>query len=68
MHSHSRAGLAVSCLKNGLEIFIQDSAMFHNRISYHDWQGMSNNAEESKSISKDLGNNNVMILKNHGLL
>ena len=35
MHSHSRAGLAVSCLKNGLEILIQDSAMFHNRISYH---------------------------------
>ena len=35
MHSHSRAGLAVSCLKNGLEILIQD---------------------------------NVMILRNHGLL
>jgi len=68
MHSHSRAGLAVSCLKNGLEILIQDSAMFHNRISYHDWEGMSTNAEECKSISNDLGKNNVMILRNHGLL
>ncbi|MDC6448476.1 class II aldolase/adducin family protein, partial [Alphaproteobacteria bacterium] len=68
MHSHSRVGLAVSCLKNGLEILIQDSAMFHNRISYHDWKGMSNNLEECKSITEDLGENNVMILRNHGLL
>jgi len=68
MHSHSRAGLAVSCLKNGLEILIQDSAMFHNRVSYHDWQGMSTSVKECKSISNDLGNNNVMILRNHGLL
>ena len=55
MHSHSRAGLAISCLKNGLEILIQDSAMFHNRLSYHDWKGMSTNTEECKSISEDLG-------------
>jgi ribulose-5-phosphate 4-epimerase/fuculose-1-phosphate aldolase len=68
MHSHSRAGLAVSCLKSGLEILIQDSAMFHKRISYHDWQGMSNSTEECKSITEDLGKNNVMILRNHGLL
>ena len=68
MHSHSRAGLAISCLKDGLEILIQDSAMFHKRISYHDWQGMSTNLDECQSISKDLGNNNIMILKNHGLL
>ena len=68
MHSHSRSGLAVSCLKNGLEIFIQDSAMFHNRISYHDWEGMSTNTEESDSLARDLGNNNTMILRNHGLL
>ncbi|MBD1147714.1 class II aldolase/adducin family protein [Pelagibacterales bacterium SAG-MED31] len=68
MHSHSRSGLAVSCLKNGLEILIQDSAMFHKKISYHDWQGMSTSAEECETISKDLGNNNTMILRNHGLL
>ena len=68
MHSHSRSGLAISCLKDGLEILIQDSAMFHNRISYHDWEGMSTSTEECESISKDLGRNNTMILRNHGLL
>ena len=68
MHSHSRAGLAISCLKNGLEILIQDSAMFYNNIAYHDWVGMSTNTEECQSILDDLGKNNVMILRNHGLL
>jgi len=68
IHSHSRAGLAISCLKNGLEILIQDSAMFHNKISYHDWEGMSTSTEECETLSKDLGNNNTMILRNHGLL
>ncbi len=68
MHSHSRSGLAVSCLETGLDILIQDSAMFHNSVSYHDWQGMSTSTEECKSLLGDLGNNNVMILRNHGLL
>lgn len=68
MHLHSQSGLAVSCLKDGLEILIQDAAMFHKRISYHDWQGMSTSTKECESLSKDLGKNNVMILRNHGLL
>jgi len=68
MHSHSRSGIAVSCLKNGLEILTQDSAMFHNRVSYHDWEGMSTSLNECEKISSDLGNNKIMILRNHGLL
>ena len=68
MHSHSRSGLAVSCLIDGLEILIQDSAMFHNRVSYHDWKGISTSTKECESIAKDLDINNTMILRNHGLL
>ena len=68
MHTHSRAGLAISCLKGGLKPSIQDASIFHNRVSYHDWQGMSTNKDECKKISSNLGNNNVMILRNHGLL
>ena len=68
MHTHSRAGLAISCLKIGLEPIIQDAAMFHNRVSYHDWEGMATSTEECDSIARDLGKNNTMILRNHGLL
>ena len=68
MHTHSRAGLAISCLKMGLEPIIQDAAMFHNRVSYHEWEGMSTNTDECQRLSESLGNNKVMILRNHGLL
>ena len=68
MHTHSRAGLAISCLKKGLEPIIQDSAIFHNRMSYLEWEGMSTNTEECERLSKSLGHNKAMILRNHGLL
>ena len=68
MHTHSRAGLAISSLKKGLNPMIQDAAIFYNRVSYHDWEGMSTNEEECERLSKSLGKNNVMILRNHGLL
>ena len=47
---------------------IQDSAIFYNRISYHEWEGMSTDIEECNRLSKSLGDNKVMILRNHGLL
>ena len=68
MHTHSRAGLAVSCFEVGLQPMIQDAAIFYNRVSYHDWEGMSTESEECERLSKSLGKNNVMILRNHGLL
>ena len=68
MHTHSRAGLAVSCFEDGLQPNIQDAAIFYNRVSYHDWEGMSTESEECERLSKSLGKNNVMILRNHGLL
>ena len=68
MHTHTRAGLAISCLKDGLNPIFQDAAIFHDRVSYHDWQGMSTEVEECKDIAKNLGKNKVMILRNHGLL
>ena len=68
MHTHSRAGLAIACLEDGLTPMIQDAAVFHNRVSYHDWEGMSTDREECERLSKSLGNNKVMILRNHGLL
>ena len=63
MHTHSRAGLAVSCFENGLTPMIQDAAFLYNRVSYHDWEGMSTEQEECEHLSKSLGNNKVMILK-----
>ena len=68
MHTHSRAGLAISCFEEGLKPMIQDAAIFYNRVSYHEWEGMSTERDECERLSKSLGDNKVMILKNHGLL
>lgn len=68
MHAHSRAGLAISCLSDGLIPMIQDSAIFYKRISYHSWEGMSTDQNECNRLAKSLGKNNSMILRNHGLL
>ncbi len=68
MHTHSRAGLAVSCLSEGLIPMIQDAAIFYKRVSYHQWEGMSTELDECERIAKSLGDNKVMILRNHGLL
>ncbi len=68
MHTHSRAGLAISSLKEGLIPMVQDSAIFYNRVSYHDWEGMSTDESECKRLSNSLGDNKVLVLRNHGLL
>lgn len=67
-HTHTVAGMAVSCLKDGLLPLTQHSLRFYNRISYHDWEGIATNLDERERLVADLGSNFNMILRNHGLL
>jgi ribulose-5-phosphate 4-epimerase/fuculose-1-phosphate aldolase len=68
MHSHSRGGQAVSCLKDGLLPLSQESMMFFEQIAYHDYEGISDDVSESDRLAADLGSFNQMILRNHGLI
>ena len=67
LHTHTVAGVAVSSLKCGL---LQNSqtALRWGRIAYHDFQGVAVNLAERKSLVDDLGNSEIMILRNHGLV
>jgi ribulose-5-phosphate 4-epimerase/fuculose-1-phosphate aldolase len=67
IHTHSRAGMAVSALKCGLMPLTQTAMRFHP-VAYHDYQGVAIDLEERKTLASDLGNAEVMILHNHGLL
>jgi len=67
-HTHTVAGMGVSCLKEGLLPMTQHSLRFYNRISYHDWEGVATNLDERQRLVRDLGENNNMILRNHGVL
>ena len=68
IHTHTRASMAVSCMKAGLLPLTQTSGRFYNRISYHDFEGPAVNREERARLIADLGANDVMMLRNHGTL
>lgn len=68
LHTHTRAGIAVSCLEDGLLHINQHSAMFYGRVAYHDYEGIALDLDERSRLERDLGDKPVMILRNHGLL
>ncbi|HAD88469.1 MAG TPA: class II aldolase [Rhodospirillaceae bacterium] len=68
IHTHTNAGMAVSAQKGGLLPLNQKSMMFYNRVTYHDYEGISNDIDERDRLVADLGNHHSMILRNHGLL
>ena len=67
-HTHTVAGIAVSCLKVGLLPLTQHSMRFYGRIAYHDWEGPATNLDERERLVADLGPHDAMVLRNHGLL
>lgn len=69
IHSHTVAGMAVSALAgNGLLPLTQHAMMFHERIAFHDYESFASEEEERARIAADLGDRDVMILRNHGML
>jgi ribulose-5-phosphate 4-epimerase/fuculose-1-phosphate aldolase len=68
LHTHSLYGVAVSAHKEGLLPISQTSLFPQMGLSYHDYEGVALNAEEKPRLVADLGTNNFMILRNHGLL
>ncbi|WP_442486709.1 class II aldolase/adducin family protein [Halomonas litopenaei] len=68
LHSHSVAGVAVSCLEQGLEPLNQWAMQFYRRIGYHDYEGIALDLDERERLVRDLGKHMSMILRQHGLL
>jgi len=68
IHTHTRAGMAVSALAEGLLPLNQKSLTFHERVGYHDYEGLAFNLEERDRLFRDLGPHKALILRNHGLL
>lgn len=68
IHTHTRAGMAVSAMKCGLLPLTQTAMRFYGRVSYHDFEGPAINLEERARLIANLGTNDALILRNHGLL
>lgn len=68
LHTHTVAGVALSCLEEGLLPLNQWSLQFYDRLSYHDFEGIALALDERERLAKDLGEHWAMILRQHGLL
>jgi ribulose-5-phosphate 4-epimerase/fuculose-1-phosphate aldolase len=68
IHTHTPYGAAVAALDSGLLPISQFAMRFYGRVAYHDYEGLAVSEDERDRLAEDLGDNSVMILRNHGLL
>lgn len=69
LHTHTVAGVAVSSLACGLQPCNQWALQFHDRVAYHDFEGIALHHEERVRLVADLGPSaRALILRNHGLV
>jgi ribulose-5-phosphate 4-epimerase/fuculose-1-phosphate aldolase len=68
LHTHTRAGVAVSAQKRGLLPISQQASIIMSSLAYHDYEGIAVRDDERARLQADLGGAKYMILRNHGLL
>jgi ribulose-5-phosphate 4-epimerase/fuculose-1-phosphate aldolase len=68
LHTHTKAGVAVSAQVDGLLPLSQTSLLPYTTLAYHSYEGLALNDEEKPRLVADLGSKSAMILRNHGLL
>ena len=68
LHTHTRAGVAVSAQKAGVLPISQQATFVLGSLAYHDYEGVAFREEEKPRLQADLGKANFLMLRNHGLL
>ena len=68
LHTHTRAGIAVSAQKNGVLPISQQSTFVLASLAYHGYEGVAIRDDEKARLQANLGEANFLMLRNHGLL
>lgn len=68
IHLHTRDGAAVSALEEGLLPLNQTALLIRHDIAMHDFEGVATDLAERERLQADLGDKNLMLLRNHGTL
>ena len=68
LHSHTRAGMAVSCMDCGLLALTQQANEIRDLLVYHDYGIARTHSEECDRLGADMADKWIMIMRNHGLL
>lgn len=68
LHSHTRAGVAVSAVPGGLRPLSQHAGSVLGSLATHPYQDSTAVPDEGAALVADLGPHYAMLLENHGLL
>ena len=68
MHTHTTAGTAIACQRDGLLPDNFYSTLLYGDVAYHDFEGVTTRDDEKLRLVRSLGQKNCLILRNHGLL
>jgi ribulose-5-phosphate 4-epimerase/fuculose-1-phosphate aldolase len=68
IHTHTQAGTSVATQKDGLLPLTQHALAVIAHTAYHGYEGIATDMSERERLVRDLGENNVLVLRNHGLL
>lgn len=68
LHTHTRAGVAVSAQACGVLPISQQSTFVLASLGYHTYEGVALRDDEKPRLQADLGSANHLMLRNHGLL
>lgn len=68
LHLHTPYGVAVAAQRDGLRRYTQFAMIVHDDMAYHDYEGIALDLSERERLVADLGEKNLMILRNHGTM
>lgn len=68
LHTHTRAGIAVSAMDCGLLPLSQMAMHFYGALGYHAYEGNAFDGAEQERLIANLGDARSVVLRNHGLV
>lgn len=69
LHTHSTNSTAIACLEDGFVPMTQTGCMFHDRVGYHEFEGIALDLDERERLVADFGpTNHTLLLYNHGIV
>lgn len=68
LHTHTRAGVAVSAMPCGVLPISQHSNLILGTIAYHEYAQVTSDDAECDRIARDLSDKYLMMMHNHGIL
>ncbi len=68
LHSHTRAGMAVSCMPCGLLPITQQANEMRGLVGTHKYGFVTNDEDECEALGRSIVEKWALILENHGLL